>query len=580
MGELLIELQADIDAKAGNLHVRSTPRGRSGKRGSTLRMFANHMLSTAPKHLRSAMSIVAWDVSERYARNMIVSTEGGGKTTAAIRCAGRFRLDDIASNFFGNTLIGPGNGFQIVAGSSYKQAREHFEAYRSWWSNQHGHAEIELPAPILLQSFSEHYRQFCAANDLTPLKYSEALKKGYNSLVAAVFAQQPQAFADITAIKNAAWRVTDENGKVLDGFHHSTRVLIFTTHAMAQDFNGPSLSKAWLHPDFDPANIDDPDAWIALANQFHLYRVIHDEASLADLVHIESAKSVKTAHKFRKLVKTESGKDWSKVSQSFRYQIFNDHGTKKMKKLGFHDLCRIINIGFAAEDLTTVDFHAHPFGINNSDDAMYIGTHGTGYYVKPRRWWMKQRARVLITTTEALVAKVASRINKNDDKHWIPQIKIHRLDDDEFVTPDSVRLRRDKRASKSKIDYLVQDRLADGIDFVISDMADGSHSVLSTHVSARGRNDLKDKHISTILTFLAKDEYCRLNVVAQRFGIDDIYQNHYRDQLNQAAGRNSGLRKNHATPYDHEVIVSPTLHRCLGGSPFFASGRYPAYLTP
>ncbi len=82
-------------------------------------------------------------------------------------------------------------------------------------------------------------------------------------------------------------------------------------------------------------------------------------------------------------------------------------------------------------------------------------------------------------------------------------------------------------------------------------------------VSARGRNDLQDKHISTILTFLAKDEYCRLNFVAQRFGIDDIYQDHYRDQLNQAAGRNSGLRKNHATPYDHEVIVSPTLHRCL-----------------
>ena len=85
---------------------------------------------------------------------------------------------------------------------------------------------------------------------------------------------------------------------------------------MAQEFSQPSLSKAWLHPDFDPTMIQIPVAWNALATEFHLYRLIHDEASLSDLVHMERASDVKTARKFRKLVQSKTEQDWSKVSQS------------------------------------------------------------------------------------------------------------------------------------------------------------------------------------------------------------------------------------------------------------------------
>lgn len=158
---------------------------------------------------------------------------------------------------------------------------------------------------------------------------------------------------------------------------------------------------------------------------------------------------------------------------------------------------------------------------------------------------------------------------------------MRRTDNEEFVSPDSVRLICDKQASKSKIDALVADRLGSGFDFVISDMMTGGlESRVSSHVSARGRNDLQDKNISTILRFLSQEEYCKLNIIGQFFGIDEVYQVHYRDLLNQAVGRNRGLRRNPTTPRDHEIIVSPTLFRCLGKTDFFASGRYPAYLTP
>lgn len=579
LGELLIELQAEIDAKNGH-PFSNGQRQRRRRYAPTTQLFANRLLSTAPKHYRSAVSILAWAASESFPRNMIVSVEGGGKTTAAIRDAGKFRLDDMLTNHFaGEGLVAPDNGFQVVCASSYKQAEEHYEAYLEWWRQQTDHASVELPAPVLIRSFSELYKKYCAQHELSPITYAQALRMGFNSQVEAVASKQSAVFNALSELRDASWIVPGKNGSTTCGFQHSTSVILFTSHDMAQNFNQPSVSKAWLHPDFDQTALQDSGKWSDLALQFRLYRVIHDEVSLNDLVDVAREEDVETAKQFRQSVKACSGADWSKVNQSQRYRIFSEHGSDASKALGFHELCRIINAGFTSDDVVPVDFDANPFGINNSDDAMYRSTHGSTYYVKARNWWTTQRARVLFTTTEALVAQVAHRINKSDHTHWVPDIRVHRLDRDEFTTSDSIRLCRDKRASKSKIDELIRDRLRGDKDVVITDMASDHGSSVSTHVSARGRNDLQEVNICTVLTFVAKDEYCRLNVIAQKFGIEDVYDEFYRDRLNQAVGRNRGLRRNRDTPYDHEIIVSPTLYQCLGSADFFSSGRYPAYLA-
>lgn len=580
LGELLIELQAEIDAKNGHPFSNGQRQGRR-RYAPTTQLFTNRLLSTALKHYRSAMSISTWAASEHFARNMIVSAEGGGKTTAAIRDAGKFRLDDMLTNHFtGEGLVAPDNGFQVVCASSYKQAEEHYEAYLEWWLQQTNHASIDLPAPVLIRSFSELYKKYCAQHDLPQITHAQALCMGFNSQVEAVASRQSNVFDELSELRDASWIVPGKNGSTICGFQHSTSVILFTSHDMAQNFNQPSVSKAWLHPDFDRTAFQDTAKWRDLAVQFRFYRVIHDEASLNDLVDVASEEDVEIAEQFRQLVKVRSGADWSKVNQSQRYQIFSEHGSDASKALGFHELYRIINAGFTSDDVVPVDFDANPFGINNSDDAMYRSTHGSTYYVKLRNWWSTQRARVLFTTTEALVAEVAHRINKSDHTHCVPDIRVHRLDRDEFTTSDSIRLCRDRRASKSKIDELVRERLRGDKDFAITDMASDHGSFVSTHVSARGRNDLQEVNICTVLTFLAKDEYCRLNVIAQKFGVEDVYGEFYRDRLNQAVGRNRGLRRHPVTPYDHEIIVSPTLYQCLGGAGFFSSGRYPAYLVP
>lgn len=532
LGELLIELQAEIDAKHGNLRTNGQRQGRRRYAPAT-QLFANRLRSTAPKHYRSAMSILASEVSERYARNMIVSVEGGGKTTAAMRDAGKFRLDDMLTNHFaGNGLVTPDNGFQVVCASSYKQAKEHYEAYLEWWCQQTDYASIDLPAPVLIRSFSELYKQFCVQHELPQITHAQALRMGFNSQVEAVASRQSNVFDKLSELRDASWIVPGKNGSTICGFQHSTSVILFTSHDMAQNFNQPSVSKAWLHPDFDHTALQDFGKWRDLALQFRLYRVIHDEVSLNDLVDVAREEDVETAKQFRQSVKAYSGADWSKVNQSQRYRIFSEHGSDASKTLGFHELCRIINAGFTSDDVVPVDFDANPFGINNSDDAMYRSTHGSTYYVKARNWWTTQRARVLVTTTEALVAQVAHRINKSDHTHWVPDIRVHRLDRDEFTTSDSIRLCRDIRASKSKIDELIRDRLRGDKDFLITDMASDHGSSVSTHVSARGRNDLQEANICTVLTFVAKDEYCRLNVIAQKFGIENVYDEFYRDRLN------------------------------------------------
>src|SRR5690606_33387021 len=117
-----------------------------------------------------------------------------------------------------------------------------------------------------------------------------------------------------------------------------------------------------------------------------------------------------------------------------------------------------------------------------------------------------------------------------------------------------------------------------GIDRVITDTAKGPDII--THQSAKGRNDLADQGLATILMFPNPDRYARLNVIAQRFGLNrlvngvpEIIGLLYRDMLDQAIGRNRGMRRIERTP-THIVVMSHGLFVAFGKEAFMNSGRY------
>lgn len=530
--------------------------------------------------IRTGMSRGVWMLSQTSSLCVVVSAEGAGKSTSLIRQAGEFRVEDWFDNFFeGRGLNTPQHGHQIVACKSYAQAEEQYLSYTRWYGDvMAAGPKIEPPAPLLIRSFSETYKRHCAIVDIEPIGQLDALTMGFESQVEAVMHSQPSAFAALNDIKDKAWLVTKGDGGIVNGFVDVTNVLVFTVHDLAHGYNDVSKSKAWLNPSFTPAALVDHDTWVGLATEFKAYRIIHDELSLKDLVHLAHDEEVRLAKQFKATVESTCNDTWTNIKQSQRLKEFQTHACKAMWDIGFHRLNEVADLNFGPDDIVPVDYNAIPFGVANKPDALYRAAHGRVVYVRSQNWWSKLKARVVFTTTETLPADVAASIFAQSSPR---RGRVVRWDGDAFFPPDPIQLKLDARANKTNIDGLVTDILTDpnqNTDLVISDMASGSN--VMSHSRARGSNDLTDHHIASILTFIGEVEYMELNVIGQKYGVENVIEASYLDRYNQAAGRNRGLRGNALKPLHHNVYVTPRLLRDLGGIATFQQGRYPAFLLP
>ncbi|WP_282059474.1 hypothetical protein [Roseobacter litoralis] len=509
---------------------------------------------------------------------IIVSVEGAGKSTALLEQADLYRADDGVEDFFPRQgLVAPAEGFQIFASQSYDQAEEQCARFNLKRSSDNRPA-----CGVLLKSFEQQYREYCDQADIPTnqrLSWEASLKAGYASQVDAVFHKQPQIYDAVTKTKNEAWMAETKLAQPETiGFNHRGSVIMFTSHKMAQDFNQPSKNKAWLHPDFHPEMTT--EEWLALALEFRAYRIIHDELSLPDLFDHATKQQFDLCTAFRKSVERDTQKSWRDLSNPDQLRHFINQASDDLCEIGFYHVKRIVEAGFQPEDRVVLDYDVLPFGEENTEDSLYRGQSGNVIYIRPRDWWYRTKARICVATTEQLVAEIAGQL-RNDAGDRV--FRVERWDEDRFFPIDNHLLILDRQARKKDIQNLVDTVLADSenpTQLVISDMATGEH--VHTHASARGRNDLDDKHITTVLTFIGPAEYAVLNAVAVRyFPQADVNLVHlyYRDRWNQAAGRNRGLRARSPEACYHAVVVSPKLYRCLGGSSFFGEGRYRACLV-
>ena len=120
------------------------------------------------------------------------------------------------------------------------------------------------------------------------------------------------------------------------------------------------------------------------------------------------------------------------------------------------------------------------------------------------------------------------------------------LDDVPGVYPIHVPLFLDARARADRKDGMqgvsalaAEIAAADPDAIVISDGVSGVPNVY-TFQSMKGLNGLERKNLYIILTWLAPDKYVELNVLGQWLGCGRVIEQHYQDQINQAAGRNRG----------------------------------------
>ena len=80
---------------------------------------------------------------------------------------------------------------------------------------------------------------------------------------------------------------------------------------------------------------------------------------------------------------------------------------------------------------------------------------------------------------------------------------------------------------------------------------------VTTFQGAKGRNDLKEKDIWIILTYLNGEKYAELNVIGQWLGIPTIIELHYQDLINQSVGRNRGFRQSLTRDTKTAVVCTP-----------------------
>ncbi|WP_299140282.1 hypothetical protein [uncultured Tateyamaria sp.] len=568
LGELLMALddQSDIPRLA-HLNVSMNEPQRPSRQIAK-RKFERQAISGGVEGIRKGLGEGAWSLSETYPRVVIRSVEGAGKSTALIRQAMAYHLEDYIENFHGRQgLVKASNGFTIVACKSYDQAQEQYNAYI-----QHTDENKLSTTPVLLKSFSRLYQEYCESIGLSEseqLNWVKCLDQGYATMVDAVAALQPDIYAAVTKIKNDAWLVDDRNG-----FSGRLDTLIFTVHDMAQHINSPSKSKAWLHPDFDISM--GHEEWIKLATEFRAFRIIHDEAAIGDLLHVATQEEKDIADRFRRAVIGQTGKPWSEARNNEKYQVYNSFDAARNALIGFYALLELVEADFHEDDRCQVNFDFTPYGRDNHDGGLYKSTHGDGWYIKQKDWWTRTRARVVITTTEELISELSRKILDADNS---PVFHVEDWTSPQVFDADPIELVQDNRASAKRNDELAQCLLndpADPFDLVIADIAKGERIV--SHLSAQGRNDLSDISIATILNFVGADEFSKLNVIAQRFDLPGIFLMFYRDKINQAAGRNRGLRNRKGSNNQHRLYVSPGLMSVLNGMRFFGTGRYPAYL--
>jgi hypothetical protein len=95
----------------------------------------------------------------------------------------------------------------------------------------------------------------------------------------------------------------------------------------------------------------------------------------------------------------------------------------------------------------------------------------------------------------------------------------------------------------------------------------------------KGLNGLEERNVYVIVTCIAPEKFAELNVIGQWLGNDNVIQDYYQDQINQAVGRNRGFRQSKTRHTKTTVIVSPRLWNSVLSKLQERAPRVQLYLT-
>lgn len=550
------------------------------------------MMARDKKSARAEASRILDQVSQGAGLVLVQAPEGTGKTYALFNSLVEQRWDADAERF--QNAIHRDDpptrhlGFTIIACASHEQVYEKRDEL----------LDVSNPpaSVVVLRSVSQLYRTALTGfKGMDRITAADAGRYGFTHLLQAIQAQQPQVYAKMKDLRDDAWRGTDGEVRFRDD------AVVLLVHDLLKVWPHAEFTKAFLHPNF-PDDLDQKKVR-ECAKQMQPYRVIYDEVAWHDLAKVVPESQVDLAWSIRDACEASTGKEWDQSPLPDRVAAYTSGMTTVPKNddnadLTYEDIDGLIRLKLQAKHRHTVDTKRYPFGKGTDEFNIYAKTHGDAYYCKALRWPRSLGCPVIILTTEDLPRLIAKGINRDNSKS---KFSIINLTDTPHLFRDTVPLVFDERArmprkdkSDSKlllsVKNLAVELLDDGFDFVISDGLGGIDQSLrgqvSSHRSARGRNDLEGQRIATILTYPGPSQYSELAILGAAFDIDDPVSTALRDTVYQDLGRNLGFRYTPGQPMDsHVVIIKPSLFRNLNrlsgqSNPNIGHDRYLFQIVP
>ncbi len=436
---------------------------------------------------------------------LITSPEGAGKSHG------------ILASMYGempDSRDGPSQHFMIYAARSTQQADDKRREYEE---------RFHAPA-VLLESFWAVYRRVCEGAGVEPLRTLDFDKLTASEVLTKIEGHQPTVFAQIEAYRRNFWR---------NARYDCGATMIFTTKATVRTWNASRLTRAWLHPSFEPGASPEQEA--AFAVNFGHGSVAFDELELDEIIHVW------TEPRYA-LIKAqqEANPRWADLPRHERLGIFS---SLRGGRADFEAFDADMRVDLASLERVEVDFKATPFGSDNSDSGIYRRKDKAPFYLGVQDWLFSAVGNRNFLTTERLMTEVVrAAYRKSGDAQRRSRLMCKYVEPPPELFPIEVELFVDRRANARGVTELARE-IADANPnaFVICNRVKDNDQVL-TFQRAKGANHLADHDVYIIITHLHPDQYALLNTVGQWLDIPDVVGLYYRDQISQAVGRNRGFR--------------------------------------
>jgi hypothetical protein len=367
--------------------------------------------------------------------------------------------------------------------------------------------------------------------------------------------------------------------------------VLFGVHETIRRYADTGMTRLFYAKGFDERWFEsiDPDTRrkyrIRLRFESAIAHLVFDEVSPGDLVNIHGEAVVRWAQRYQRSVRHLD--EWDKVRRYIEFQKFSSKDPRPREcdnafgdKSDWQIVQEILHAGYEEDDLVSVTTDRCPF---DDDRGIYKECLGDSYFVRPRDWWTRVAPTTLLTT-ELVPAQIveAFRVRRiaQDEAECtsVDSLDAATGDGDTVVDPyrvfrfdrpglfeDVVFIENHRDAKRETLPRLVNRYIGKYPDaVVISDMLGGrldNQIEVTTHLSARGSNNLRERDVVAIYTAPSPDLFGQLAALDNRLGIQNSIARWYVDRFNQTCGRNRGFRGQYKRR--HIAVMGNRMYRWL-----------------